>query len=56
MLKKRDLFSGEIRGSLHISNGTKKKAFCSFLGINIHNFVKNDPNVENDIWGLGPKT
>ena len=25
----------------------KRRIFCKFLGINIHNFVKNDPNFEN---------
>ena len=25
----------------------KRRFFCKFLGINTHNFVKNDPNFES---------
>ena len=32
MLKKKDFFSGDVTGNLHISNGTKKKAFLLFSG------------------------
>ena len=44
-------FQTELRGNLHIWNGTKKKnfdrLFCHFLGINIHNSVKSDLKFEN---------
>ena len=30
--KKKDFFSGDVTGNLHISNGTKKKAFLLFSG------------------------
>ena len=45
------LFYTRLRGNLHTRSGTKQKIFegffCNFLGINIHNFAKNDPKFEN---------
>ena len=46
VLKKMGFLRQGLRGNLHTWDGTKK-IFCNFLGINTHNFVKNDPDLEN---------
>ena len=45
--QKRGLFSGDLRGTDISQTAPKRRLFCSFLGINTHNFVKNDPDFEN---------
>ena len=39
--KKKDFFSGDVTGNLHISNGTKKKAFLLFSGDKNASFENN---------------
>ena len=45
--QKKSCFRQDLSGNLHTWLGTKKKIFWKLLGINTHDFVKNDPNFES---------